>query len=272
MYLAIVGIVVLIAGQAFSDSTKIRVRTQSMLKASEVAENLGGLIKDDIAQMGAKSSKEASSSEMDDFQIFSSVYIDAGNSNEHKKDSSSFTLTNQSVNCPAEGCNVQKFVFNRVHYGENGEYVSLEEVTWKLVDGVLYRGCRTKAAGSAGASVDCPVADEDDMEFVEMAAGVDAFRLIPAKPPLLSTDAKLASDMTSILPSTDPTIKEFRLVPRPLLLCRQRPGANMWNYRASLQITMLRTIDRLLKGNMQTRSLWLRRMALWETGRPFASK
>ena len=40
VYIAIVGIVVIVAGQAFSNSTKMRVRTQSMLKASEVAENV----------------------------------------------------------------------------------------------------------------------------------------------------------------------------------------------------------------------------------------
>ena len=34
VYIAIVGIVVIVAGQAFSNSTKMRVRTQSMLKAS----------------------------------------------------------------------------------------------------------------------------------------------------------------------------------------------------------------------------------------------
>lgn len=37
VYIALLGGIVLIAGQAFSDSTKMRVRTQSMLQASETA-------------------------------------------------------------------------------------------------------------------------------------------------------------------------------------------------------------------------------------------
>ena len=62
VYIAILGIVVLIAGQAFTDSTKFRVRTQNMLKATQVAENVGTLFKSDVAQMGAKSSKEQNTS------------------------------------------------------------------------------------------------------------------------------------------------------------------------------------------------------------------
>lgn len=40
VYIAMIGIVVLIAGEAFSNSTKFRVRTQNMLKASEEASNV----------------------------------------------------------------------------------------------------------------------------------------------------------------------------------------------------------------------------------------
>ena len=58
VYMAMIGIVVLVAGQAFSDSTKFRVRTQNMLRASEEAENVANLFKDDVAQMGAKASLE----------------------------------------------------------------------------------------------------------------------------------------------------------------------------------------------------------------------
>jgi prepilin-type N-terminal cleavage/methylation domain-containing protein len=54
VYMAILGVVVLVAGQALTDSTKIRVRTQNMLASSQNAENVASLLKDDIAQMGAK--------------------------------------------------------------------------------------------------------------------------------------------------------------------------------------------------------------------------
>ena len=38
VYMGIIGVVVIIAGQAFSDSTKVRVRTENMIKANAVAE------------------------------------------------------------------------------------------------------------------------------------------------------------------------------------------------------------------------------------------
>ncbi|MBR2075781.1 MAG: type II secretion system protein, partial [Fibrobacter sp.] len=35
VYMAIMGIIVLVAGQAFSNSTKFRVRTQNMIRATQ---------------------------------------------------------------------------------------------------------------------------------------------------------------------------------------------------------------------------------------------
>ena len=58
VYMAIVGIIVLIAGEAFSNSTKMRVRTDNMVRATQEAENVGMILKTDIEQLGAKSSKE----------------------------------------------------------------------------------------------------------------------------------------------------------------------------------------------------------------------
>ena len=59
VYMAILGIIVIVAGRAFSDSTKFRIRTQNILKATQEVENVATLFKSDVAQMGAKSSKEA---------------------------------------------------------------------------------------------------------------------------------------------------------------------------------------------------------------------
>ena len=46
VYIAILSIVVLIAGQAFTDSTRFRIRTQNMLKATQVAENVGNFARE----------------------------------------------------------------------------------------------------------------------------------------------------------------------------------------------------------------------------------
>jgi prepilin-type N-terminal cleavage/methylation domain-containing protein len=63
VYMMIVGIIVVIAGHAFSNSTKFRVRTQNMLKATQEAENVATLFKADVSQMGAKTSLEGGASE-----------------------------------------------------------------------------------------------------------------------------------------------------------------------------------------------------------------
>ena len=58
VYMGIVGIVVVIAGEAFSNSTKFRIRTDNMIKATQEAESVAMLFKEDVAQMGSKNSKE----------------------------------------------------------------------------------------------------------------------------------------------------------------------------------------------------------------------
>ena len=48
VYMAIVGIVVIIAGEAFSNSTKVRVRTDNMIRANQDAENIATIITEDV--------------------------------------------------------------------------------------------------------------------------------------------------------------------------------------------------------------------------------
>lgn len=69
-----------------------------MIKANEIATNIGAIIKDDISQMGAKSSKEYTGAmESDGFsQIFSDVYMDLGNVDVSKIDCST---TGASIGC-----------------------------------------------------------------------------------------------------------------------------------------------------------------------------
>ena len=78
VYMAMIGIVVLVAGEAFSNSTRFRVRSQNMLKAAQVAEDVGVLFKDDVSQLGAKSSKEVNASTSADtfFVEKEKIYID----------------------------------------------------------------------------------------------------------------------------------------------------------------------------------------------------
>lgn len=187
VYMAIVGIVVLLAGQAFSDSTKMRVRTQSMLKASELANNVGSLLRDDVAQMGAKSSKESSGAADvgDVFSLKSLVY-------NSETDSSSYTLTSSGQ--------YDDFKFKRVHYDEDGKYMRVEEVRWFVDGNRLMRSCK-KLDGTA--EEDCG----DEAVAVEIAAGVDSFKVYPTLPDNDSGFVRLFP----VYPS-EPAKKSFRLI------------------------------------------------------------
>ena len=92
VYMAMIGIVVLVAGEAFSNSTRFRVRSQNMLKAAQLAENVGVLFKDDVSQLGAKSSKELSLGATADtfFVERENIYIHPDDAT--RQDSSSFVI------------------------------------------------------------------------------------------------------------------------------------------------------------------------------------
>lgn len=200
VYIAILGIVVLIAGQAFSDSTKIRVRTQSQLRSTEVAENVGSLLNDDIAQMGAKSAKEEAAGAS--FDWTDSVYIDIG-----AEDSSSFKV----------GANGDSLKFRRIRYSDKGAFDAVEEVVWYKQGKSLFRSCISKVQNAgATASADCP---STGALVVEMATEVDSFRVIPATPGVLSSDYASTSGSTRQFPrllpsSTDTSIHDFRFISR----------------------------------------------------------
>ena len=153
VYIAIVGIVVIVAGQAFSNSTKMRVRTQSMLKASEVAENVAALFKQDVAQTGAKSSMEthATDGSNDTFSgIKREVYMDPkvdGDPDDKVEDLSSFKFVPAS---PAANASLEKFITRRVRYDAAGKYQSVEEITWFLDGKTLKRQCVVVDDGTAG--------------------------------------------------------------------------------------------------------------------------
>ena len=89
VYMAIVGIIVMVAGQAFSDSTKFRVRTQNMLKADESVDVVSQLIKEDVGQMGAKSYLDGTTGK---FAVDSDVLMPA-EEGASITDKSSFNLT-----------------------------------------------------------------------------------------------------------------------------------------------------------------------------------
>ena len=211
--MAIVGIIVLIAGQAFSDSTKFRIRTQNMLKATQEAENVATFFKSDISQMGAKSSLEQKGTEGadDTFSgIYSGVYMDLkadGDPDDKVEDYSSFAFDPEE---PSGELN--SFTFRRIRYGTTGKYEALEEVKWfrDRTNLSLKRRCRILAKVTGASDNGCAPKDVEDGKLpeydVEMATGVYSFQVQPAIPSVLESDG------IQMFPPSDGN--SFRLVAR----------------------------------------------------------
>ncbi len=200
VYIAILSIVVLIAGQAFTDSTRFRIRTQNMLKATQVAENVGTLFKSDVAQMGAKTSKEHNTSATSDsfyVEAIHDVYMDPDNLDDTKKDSSSYVITHD-----AGGTGLDRLTMNRMRYKETGEFASIEKVEWFVEGTTLKRSCETIRGDEL--PDECP---NDEPLVVDIADNIQKFVVTPATP-------SVSTDMAQILPSTEETIQSFRFVPR----------------------------------------------------------
>ena len=234
VYMMIVGIIVIVAGQAFSNSTKFRVRTQNMLKATQEAENIATLFKTDVSQMGAKSSKEGTAANGDDnFVLYTDcaagavncLYMDPNNSTDNDKDSSSYSITG------VEGyADYDKLTIRRVRYDEQGHYQALEQVEW-TVDGAnktLKRSCKLlrKAATFTYAAQTDPCSDVGgNATPVEMATGVEKFKVYPGIPTIRST---AAADYQNEQLFPAGSIKDFKLLDRgdasPVVELTESPG------------------------------------------------
>lgn len=189
VYIAIASLIVLVAGQAYSNSTRMRVRTQSMLKANDLAEKIGTIIKDDIAQMGAKSTIQAATTinSNDDFSINEKVYNSTN-------DRSSYVLI--------PGDKFDRLTFKRAKYSESGVYQSVEQIAWYVQEGVLMRSCTTIDGTEAN---DCPA--NGQTYSVEIAQGIDTFKVYQALP-------ENDSGLVRLFPSYvgEPERQGFRLI------------------------------------------------------------
>ena len=202
VYMALLGVIVLVAGQVFTDSSKFKIRSEGMIQANAIASDVASYMLDDIGQTGSKSAKKADGA----FSMIDSVYMDPTDAT---KDSSSFRISKS-----ANG-NTDTLTVRRVRYNETGEFQAVEEVQWYTKETKLFRRCRTIENTSSTPSNDCPILDEDTYHHpVEIADNIEAFKVIPAKPRVESTDDKTSEALSYLLPSTDASVKEFRLVAR----------------------------------------------------------
>lgn len=197
VYMAILGVVVLIAGQALTDSTRFRVRTQNMLASSQNAENAASVMKDDIAQMGAKEYETDKYSGT--FNIVRNAFMDPDNADASLVDMSSYFLHKGD-----DG--FDSLYFRKVRYDDNGKYVALEAISWYVKNGTLYRRCQ-RLDSDASAAADEVCTTEGDVA-VAMADDIARFSVVPAKPKLLMS----SSGQVLFPPSEGDT--DFRLLSR----------------------------------------------------------
>lgn len=210
VYIGLLGVVVVIAGIAFSDSTKFRLRSEGMIKANATASDVASFMLEDVGQTGAKVAKYATATSLDGFESKDSLYLDPDNASAVAKDSSSYRISKSCTNC-----NTDTLTVRRVRYNDAGEFVAVEEVRWFTVGRKLFRGCRTINNTSSTADADCPVKDRvADIIPVEIADNVDTFKVVPAKPRVISDGTNSANDKSYLLPGTSASVKNFRLVPR----------------------------------------------------------
>lgn len=199
VYMAILGVVVLVAGQALTDSTKFRIRTQNMLVSSQNAESVANLLKDDIAQMGAKEYETDKYS--GNFVVVRNVFMHPDDADASQIDMSSYFLQKGSGE-------YDSLYFRRIRYDDDGKYVGLEEVSWYVHDGKLYRRCkRMESASGAVDDESCP--SENGME-VMIVDDVSRFKVLPAKPNLLES----STGKVLFPPPSEKNPNAFRLVSR----------------------------------------------------------
>lgn len=212
VYMAIVGIVVVIAGEAFSHSTNFRIRTDNMIKATQEAENVAMLIKEDFSQMGAKSSLEGIVEGGNDqfSEVKKLVYMDPDNATVDSRDSSSYRISPAN---PDPEDNVDSVIFRRVRYAEDGTYQAVEEIAWfwRSTDSTLNRQCviidKETGVADDGCAPKGTTGNAMSEYVVQMATKVDSFNVYPGIPNVLSADANV-----QMFPPGNGS--EFKLVPR----------------------------------------------------------
>lgn len=195
VYMGIVGIVVIIAGEAFSNSTKFRIRTDNMIKANQEAENVAMLFKEDVEQLGVKAMGDNALT-----SVGNRIYMDPENEDDNKKDLSSFLV---QKNNPI----YSSLTFKRIRYNDEGLYQAIDSVRWFVENGVLKRSCWVleQADGFTLPEDDPCVNEKKDPTPVEMATGVSIFNIEAASP-------STKEDLAQMFPPEHSS--QFILVPR----------------------------------------------------------
>jgi hypothetical protein len=192
--MAIMGFIIIVAGRVFSDSTKMRVRSQNMIKNSEEVGRVSNLIKEDMSQMGVKAWGQSVNNEYAVYNVGKNnpkIYWNA-TSTPGTGDSSSYALKH---NKRANETFRDSIAFRKAAFDEQGRFLGIREIIWKVTnDSLLLRRCATihKCAASPSNAVCGPI-DNDlvvcpektsakDADSVLIAKNITNFNIIPSKP------------------------------------------------------------------------------------------
>ena len=208
VYMALLGSIVVIAGRAFTDSTKFRVRTHNIIRANQEAGNVGPLLQSDISQMGSKSDTS--------YVVHDTVYMDPWNDNPEKKDSSSFTLCttvgDSNATCLASSIDYDSLFIRYIRYNDSGAFMAVEESHWYVENKILKRACRTLAGDTTGGNCRFTNMSVAKDSAVEIASGVERFKVYPARPG--SSVTIFPPDSAQDTTGANASALMYRLVPR----------------------------------------------------------
>ena len=208
VYMALLGAIVVIAGRAFTDSTKFRVRTHNIISANQEAGNVGPLLQSDISQMGSKSDTT--------YVVHDTVYMDPRNNDPNKRDSSSYilctTVGDSNSTCLASNPDYDSLFIRYIRYNDSGAYKAVEEAHWYVENKVLKRACRTVAGDTTGGNCRFTNMSVAKDSAVEIASGVERFKVFPARP--RSSVTIFPPDSTQDTTGGNESALMYRLVPR----------------------------------------------------------
>ena len=176
--IAILGLIIVVAGKAFSDSTVMRVRSQNMARSAEVVGQVSNLLREDISQMGTKVWGEYVAGDYN-VDVRPEVYW-----NHVEGDFSSYELHSNPVD-EEEKVFFDRIVFKKAVFDEDGSFVATHEIAWeaRFDSQQLWRSC---VSSCTGASCD---ADDHCPESVLVAENLANFKLTPSIPGLPSNAA-----------------------------------------------------------------------------------
>ncbi len=172
VYCGLIGIIVMVAGQAYSDSVKFRIRSEAMVKSSSEANAAAVLLQEDLSQMGAKASFKDSNIYQYNFAVLNDTSTGSDGS---ITDKASYDLVKNYG-----GSGLDSISFKRVVYDDEGKADFVQRIAWVAKDKKLFRECETlDTISGKPAPADCKYRAPE--QILMASNSVTKFSLTPGK-------------------------------------------------------------------------------------------